>query len=600
MATKDTHQLRELYCFVKPYRTLLLVSMIFHMCCTCLGLLMPLVLKIVIDKALGSSDLSLLFVLLGGVVLLYWVRAFFLYTCNYFTHYPIQRMLFDMRVKLFKHLQSLSLRFYQEYRTGKLISNILTDVAALQSMISTVIVGIASNLFSLVFVSAMLILLSPTLSMICLVVLPVVYFVFSRFRRVLRERSLVLREHMSEVSANLAEVINGIKVVKAFGKERSENRNFMEKLKPTFDMSLNLSMRSVALSVIMDQISVYSAVAVLGFGGYMVSQGKMSIGELVAFYTYMQMFFGPVVALTNFAPTISEGSVSAERLLNLMAAVPEIKERENCVCMDHASGHLKFENVSFHYAANRPVLSDFTLEVPPGLKVALVGPSGSGKSTIASLMMRFFDVTGGRILLDGVDIRELCIDSLRRNVGIVLQEAFLFSGTVEENIRYGKQDTSFEEVVEAAKMANAYEFIRDLPFGFKTEVGENGVSLSGGQKQRLAIARTVLHNPAVLILDEATSALDTISESVVQQALDKLMAGRTTIIIAHRLSTVRNADQIIVVKDGRIVQRGRHEELLCQDGPYCQLYAMQLREQNEKDSPNYEAGRFGAPAGPGE
>ena len=593
MSTKDTHKFKELYRFVKPYQTMLTVAAVFHVICTCLGLLMPLVLKIIIDKALGGSDLSLLYVLLAGVILLYWVRAFFFYTCNYLTYYPIHRMLLDLRVKLFKHLQSLSLRFYQEYRTGKLISNILTDVAALQSMISTVIVGIASNLFSLLFVGVMLVVLSPTLSLICLVVLPVVYLVFSRFRKILRERSMMLREHMSEVSANLAEVINGIKVVKSFGKERSENRSFMERLKPTFDMSLKLSMRGFMLNIVMDQISIYTSVAVLGFGGYLVSQGRMTLGELVAFYTYMQMFFGPVVQLTGFAPAISEGAVSAERLLTLMAYVPEIKEREHAIHMYHAKGHVRFENVSFGYAPNRMVLQEFDLDVEPGLKVALVGPSGSGKSTIASLLMRFFDVTNGRILLDGEDIRDLSLDSLRRNVGIVLQESFLFSGTIEENIRYGKQETSFEEVVEAAKMANAYEFIRELPLGFRTEVGENGVSLSGGQKQRIAIARTVLHNPSVLILDEATSALDTISEAVVQQALDKLMANRTTIIIAHRLSTVRNADRIVVLKDGRIAQSGRHEELLCQDGPYRRLYAMQLKEQKEQDSPNYAAGRFG-------
>ena len=591
--SKETQRFKELYRFVKPYQTLLSVAVVFHVICTCLGLLMPLVLKIVIDKALGGSDLSLLYVLLAGVLLLYWVRAFFFYTCNYLTFYPIHRMLFALRVKLFKHLQSLSLRFYQEYRTGKLISNILTDVAALQSMFSTVIVGIASNLFSLFFVSLMLVILSPSLSLICLVVLPVVYLVFSRFRKVLRERSMLLREHMSEVSANLAEVINGIKVVKSFGKERTENRSFMERLKPTFDMSLKLSTRGFTLSIVMDQLSVYTSVAVLGFGGYLVSQGRLTIGELVAFYTYMQMFFGPVVQLTNLAPAISEGAVSAERLLTLMAYVPEIKEREHPIHLDHAVGHVRFESVDFGYGPKRMVLQDFNLDVEPGLKVALVGPSGSGKSTIASLLMRFFDVTDGRIFLDDYDIRDLSIDSLRRNIGIVLQESFLFSGTIEENIRYGKEDTSFEEVVEAAKMANAYEFIRELPLGFRTEVGENGVSLSGGQKQRIAIARTVLHNPAVLILDEATSALDTISESVVQQALDKLMANRTTIIIAHRLSTVRNADRILVLKDGRIVQSGRHEELLCQDGPYRQLYAMQLKEQTEHDSPNYKAGRFG-------
>ncbi len=573
---------KELYKFMKPYRGLLAICIVFHMCSTGLGLLMPWVLKIIIDKALVGSDLRLLFVLLGSVILLYWVRAFFFYTSNYFTNYPVLRMLFDLRVKLFKHMQSLSLRFYQEYRTGKLISNILTDVSVLQGMVSTVIVGMASNMFSLVFVTCTLVILSPRLSLICLVVLPIVYCVFSLFKKSLNKSSLMLREHMSEVSANLAEVINGIKVVKSFGKERTENRNFMEMLKPTFDMSLKLSMKSITLSIVMDQLSIYSSVAVLGFGGYMVSRGEMSVGELVAFYSYMQMFFGPVVAMTNFAPAISEGSVSAERLGNLMAAVPEIKEATHPVRLQHAKGHVVFKSVSFQYAPNRPVLNGINLDIKPGLKVALVGPSGSGKSTVASLMMRFFDVNNGKITLDGIDIRDMEIESLRRNVGIVLQESFLFSGTIEENIRYGRPDATFEEVVEAAKMANAYEFIRELQHGFKSEVGENGVSLSGGQKQRLAIARTVLHNPSVLILDEATSALDTVSEAVVQQALDKLMENRTTIIIAHRLSTVRNADTIVVLKDGNIVQQGPHEQLLSQDGLYRELYAMQLKEQKEE------------------
>ena len=573
---------KEFFCFIKPYRGLIAVCVIFHMCCTGLGLLMPWVLKIIIDKALGGSDLGLLFVLLGGVIVLYWIRAFFFYTSNYFTNYPVLRMLIDMRVKLFKHIQTLSLRFYQEYRTGKLISNILTDVSVLQGMVSTVIVGMASNVFSLVFVSVALVLISPPLSLICLIMLPIIYFVYSRFRKSLRSRSLELREHMSEVSANLAEVINGIKVVKSFGRERSESRNFMEMLKPTFDMSLNLSMRNITLTIIMDQLGIYSSVAVLAIGGYMVSQDTLTIGGLVAFYTYKQMFFNSVVVMTNFAPAISEGAVSAERLSKLMASIPDIKEHENPIHMNNAEGHVKFESVNFEYTPDNPVLKSFSLDITPGRKVALVGPSGSGKSTVAGLLMRFFDVTRGRILLDNVDIRELDFQSLHRNIGIVLQESFLFSGTIEENIRYGRPEVPFEQVVAAAKMANAYEFIRELPRGFKSEVGENGVTLSGGQKQRIAIARTVLHNPSVLVLDEATSALDTMSESVVQQALDKLMENRTTIIIAHRLSTVRNADEIVVLKEGEIVQQGRHEQLMARGGLYRELYAMQLKEQSVK------------------
>jgi subfamily B ATP-binding cassette protein MsbA len=501
-------------------------------------------------------------------------------------------MLFDLRVKLFKHLQSLSLRFYQEYRTGKLISNILTDVTALQSMLTTVVVTAASTLFQLFFVTLMLVLLRPTLALICLFILPILYVVWTIFRQTLRNRSASLREHMSEVSANLSEVINGIKVVKSFGKERAENRQFMERLKPTFDMSVSLSMRSIMLMIVMDQISIYTLITVLGVGGYLVSQGRMTIGDLVAFYSYVGMFFSPVVALTNLVPVLSEGSVSAERLMKLMDTMPEVKDPTHPVRIGRARGQVSFDKVCFHYQPNRPILKDFTLDFEPGLKIALVGPSGSGKSTIASLLMRFYDVTNGSIRLDGIDIRDIALRELHENIGIVLQDSFLFSGTIEENIRYGTKHTSFEEIVEATKMANAYEFIRELPDGFRSQVGENGVSLSGGQKQRIAIARTILHNPSVLILDEATSALDTISEAVVQQALDKLMIGRTTFIIAHRLSTVRNADLIVVLKEGEIAQIGQHEQLLCQDGPYRTLYAMQLKEKNEPEGPNYQSGRF--------
>jgi len=584
---------KHLYRFMRPYRGLLAACMVFHMCSTVLGLLMPWVLKIIIDRALGGGDLTLLFVLLGGVLVLYWVRAFFWYTSNYLTHYPVQRMLFDLRVALFKHLQSLSLRFYQEYRTGKLISNILTDVSVLQGMVSTVIVGTASNLFQLCFVTCALVFLSPKLSMVCFVVLPMVYLVFSYFRKALNKDSAALRERMSEVSANLAEVINGIKVVKSFGKERMENRAFLEMLKPAFDMSVNLSMKGVTLAIVMDQLNIYTAITVLSVGGYMVSQGSMTIGDLVAFYSYLGMFFGPVVMMTNFAPAISDGSVSAERLMKLMNAAPEVQERENPVHLEHAKGHVRFDSVCFSYAQERPILKDFSIDIKPGLKVALVGPSGSGKSTVASLLMRFFDANSGKVSIDGIDVRDLATESLRRNVGIVLQESFLFSGTITENIRYSRPDASMDEVMAAARMANAHEFIKELPKAYDSEVGENGVSLSGGQRQRLAIARAVLHNPSVLILDEATSALDTVSEGVVQEALDKLMQGRTTIIIAHRLSTVRNADIIVVLKDGRIVQQGPHEKLLLEDGIYRELYAMQLKDsKEEEDEPGFPNDEF--------
>ncbi len=586
-------QYKELYSFVTPYRGLIAVCIVFHICSTCLGLLMPWFIKIIIDKALSGSDLRLLYFLLAAIVVLYWIRAFFWYASSFFTQYPVLRMLLDLRINLFKHIQSLSLRFYQEYRAGKLISTILNDVSTLEETITTVLMGMASNVFALFFVTVALIILSPLLSLICVVVLPAVYLVFSQFKRIMNRKEIALHEHMSEVSANLAEVIQGVKIVKSFNKERAVNRNFLEMLKPGLDMSLNLSITNTYLAIIMDQIAIYTHVVVLGAGGYMVFKGHMTIGGLIAFYAYMQIFFGLVAQMTNFAPALNNGAISAERLLKLMDAVPDIKEKSNPIKLTQAKGNVTFDKVRFYYSANQMVLNSFSLEIAAGTRVALVGQSGTGKSTIASLLMRFFEANSGHIFIDGIDIRDLALESLRRNVGIVLQESLLFSGKIEENIRFGKPGATFDEVAEAAKQANALEFIKALPHGFQSEVGGlNGVVLSSSQKQRLAIARAILQNPAILILDEPTGALDSAEETVVQQALEKLIRGRTAIIIAHRLATVRDADTIIVLKDGKIAQQGKHEQLLLEEGIYRELYASQLNEQQDKyiDTPDFDSG----------
>ena len=573
--------LTRLLGFIKPYWGLCVVSGISLLIFTALGMPMPWFLKLIIDRALGSSNLGLLCLLLGGILVIYILREIFFYISHYLFYYTGNRILFGVRVKLFKHLQSLSLRFYQEYRTGKLISNILTDVSMLNGMISTVLVNLVIHLFTITCIIIALIAMSPKLSLICLILVPLQTLNFTYFRRSMKKVAMNLRERMSEVSASLAETINGIKVVKSFGKERTESREFAEMLRPTFDASLSLNMKGVYTWMIAEGINITCIILALGWGGLMTVKGEMSIGDLVAYYTYLTMLTGPLNQLSGLSSAISDGMTSIDRIGVLFDSIPEIKESESPRELEFAKGKLKFSNVSFGYTPNKPVLRDFTLEVEPGLKVALVGPSGSGKSTIARLLMRFFDVTSGSIEIDGVDLRDMSMESLRQNVGIVLQESFLFSGTVEDNIKYGCEHAMHAQVVEAAKMANAHEFIMELPKGYNSEVGENGVSLSGGQKQRIAIARAILKNPRVLVLDEATSALDTVSEASVQEALDTLMKKRTTIIIAHRLSTVRNSDMIVVLQDGVIAQKGKHADLLLEKGVYRDLYAMQLKESTK-------------------
>ncbi len=559
-----------------------------------MGLPLPWFLQMIIDR--GIEDHGLLLLLIVGIILTYCLREIFFYISHYLFYYTGCRIVFGVRIKLFKYLQSLSLRFYQEYRTGKLISNILTDVEGLNGMISNVLANLVIYLFTIICIVVALIVMNPALFWLPLVIILFQLANFTFFRIKMGTDARTLREMMSEVSANLSETLNGIKVVKSFGKEHYENLEFAQRLRPTVEKTMSLNMKSAYSWIISESINIIGVVSLLWFGVLKVEDGGMTIGSLVAYYTYFSMLTGPISTLSNMANAISNGMVSVERIGQLLDAVPEVKETEKPREIPPGGGHLEFEGVSFCYEEDRPVLREFTLDITPGTKVALVGPSGSGKSTIASLLMRFYDVKGGVIRIDSLDIRDVSIESLRRTVGIVLQDSFLFSGSIEDNIRYGRPDATHEEVVAAAKMANAHEFIKEQAKGYLTMVGENGVTLSGGQKQRIAIARAILKNPSILILDEATSALDTVSEAAVQEALDKLMENRTTLIIAHRLSTVRNADMIVVLEDGRIAEKGSHEALLKRGGVYHNLYNLQVKSNKApeailfaEDDPDHKA-----------
>ena len=568
--------LRRFFEFIRPYLGLCMLSGIALLIFAALGIPLPWFLQVIIDRGLDNRGLMIL--LLLGIIMTYCLREIFFYVSHFLFYYTGNRTLFGVRIKLFKHLQNLSLRFYQEYRTGKLISNILTDVASLNGMISAVLSNVVIHLFTIICIVIALFIMNPNFFVLPLIVILLQALNFTYFRVRMRAEEKELREMMSEVSANLAETINGIKVVKSFGKEHHESLGFAQRLRPTFDKSMNLNMLSAKSWICSEVINISGIVLLLWFGSLDVTSGEMTIGQLVAYYTYFTMLTGPVSSLSSMANVISAGMVSVERIGKLLDAVPEIKQAKNPRTLENPQGRLEFDEVEFGYEPTKRVLRKFTLDVESGKKVALVGPSGSGKSTIASLLMRFFDVSAGAIRIDGIDIRDLSTESLRNTVGIVLQESFLFSGTIEDNIRYSCENATHEQVVEAAKMANAHDFIMEQTGGYQAIVGENGAMLSGGQKQRIAIARAILKNPAVLILDEATSALDTVAEAAVQEALDTLMQNRTTVIIAHRLSTVRNADLIVVLKDGKIAQQGSHSQLLQQGGIYRDLYTLQLRD----------------------
>ncbi|MFA6100649.1 MAG: ABC transporter ATP-binding protein [Victivallaceae bacterium] len=566
----------DCWTLIKPYRKLLVGAILSVMMFSNLGLALPFMLKIAIDKVLPNQDFQLYMILCGGMILIALSRCMLRYLWSYLINYVQMRVLIDVRHKLFKHLQTLSLRFYQEYRTGKLISNVISDVGQLQQLIG-ITAQLCDQMFLILVIVIILIVMNFQMSLVALIIIPLHFINLRHSHKIARVDTKAMQEKMSEISANLAETLNGVKVVKSFSKERTECRDFFISLRPTLDIHLRAHTQWTLCWNIADVISMCAYLAIIGIGTIMAQKGSMTIGDFAAYYTYMGMLLGPINALSAVSANITTGLVSAERITKLLNTTSEIKEDPHPVRVEHLNGNIEFKNVTFGYDEQRPVLKDFSLKIEPGQKVALVGPSGSGKSTVSSLLLRFYDISTGEIRVDGINIKKLGIESYRNSIGVVLQEPFLFSGSIKDNIAYAKKGASDEEVKNAAVMANVEEFVTHLDQRYETIIGENGASLSGGQKQRLAIARAVLKNPSILVLDEATSALDTVSEHLVQQALDRLMQDKTTVIIAHRLSTIKNADLIVVLNEGRIVQQGKHDELLAQEGIYKEMYFSQKK-----------------------
>jgi ATP-binding cassette, subfamily B, bacterial MsbA len=561
---------------VAPYKWLIAGATLSLVMFSNLGMVMPWMMKITIDRVLQTGDYELLFILAMTVMLVFLVRSLMRYTTAWLSSYTGMRILLDIRQRLFKHLQSLSLRFYEEYRTGKLISNVLTDVSMINLLIDT-IKQLVNAVMMIIVLTILLFFINAPMAFCALAILPLQCLNFIYFKRVLKKGHMHLREHMSEVSANLSETLSGIKVVKSFGMERAESRSFFSSLLPTLDMTLKINSNGAYLWIISDILNVITQLLVIWVGVGQVSSGQITIGEFVAFYAYVGMFLNPINTISNLSASISQGLAGSSRIVKLLNTIPDIKEVEHPLKLSNIQGLIKFDNVSFGYKSDNPVVSDFSLIIEPGQKVALVGPSGSGKSTITNLLLRFYDPDNGKITVDGKDIKRLKFDSYRQHIGIVLQESFLFSGSIRDNIAYAKKESNSEEIENAGKMANIEEFTDKFDEGYDTKVGENGTALSGGQRQRIAIARAILKDPAILILDEATSALDTVSEKLVQEALDNLMKDRTTIIIAHRLSTIKNADIIVVMDEGRIKQVGSHTELVDIPGVYHNMYEAQSK-----------------------
>ncbi|MUG45662.1 ABC transporter ATP-binding protein [Paenibacillus woosongensis] len=571
------------FTFVKPYTKWILLTLFIGVLKFGIPSMLPLVQKYVVDDILLNKSMELqeqvsqLMVVLGATLFLFViVRGPVEYARQYFAQMITAKILFDLRNRLYSHLQKLSLRYYQNTKVGEIISRFINDAEQTKNIVEVGMMNVWLDAFTLVFVLGFMFYLDPVLTLVSIAIFPLyaiaVKVLYKQLKKLTKDRSAAL----AGIQAYLHERIQGISVIRSFALERHDqaklegvNGNYLKK-------ALAHSRWNAWTFAIINTMTDIAPLLVIGYGGYLVIQQNLTLGTFIAFFGYLDRLYSPLKRLINSSTVLTQASASWERVLELLEEPYDMVDQPDARPLKGGNHGIAFRNVWFKYHEKDPwVLRDISLRIHPGETVAFVGMSGGGKSSLVGLIPRFYDIQKGSLLVGGRDVKEWTMESLRSSIGMVLQDNFLFSGTVRENILFGKPGSSEEEVYEAARAANAHEFILDLPNGYDTEVGERGVKLSGGQKQRIAIARVFLKDPPILILDEATSALDLESEHLIQQSLQQLSRSRTTLIVAHRLSTITHADQIIVMKNGSIAERGTHEELMDKDGVYTQLYSIQ-------------------------
>jgi subfamily B ATP-binding cassette protein MsbA len=586
--------------FVRPYRWRLVWALCLVFVSHGLTMPIPWITKRLVDRIPPWVDstpaeqaahrpelLHLLLLIIGTVLALHLMNAFMSYVRSMALVFIGNRVLFDVRSAVYRHLQRLSMRYYESRSTGHIMSRVLYDVDAVQSVLSGGLVDMLSNAIVITVVVPVLFTVNPKLALLSMCFVPLYVANFLLLRKQIRHAAVEVRDQYSEVYATLHESVAGVKIVKSFVRERHEARRFARELREQVKLGMRAARWNTLMGVNAGLITNVASLVVLYIGGRMVlyapHPGGMTYGDLLAYLGYQGMLFGPVIALVTINQTIQYVMAAVERIMDTLDTVPDVKDRPTAKSPPYIEGKVEFRDVDFSYEPGQPVLSDISFVAEPGKMVALVGPSGGGKSTVVNLIPRFYDPMDGQVLVDDIDLQNMRVSTLRRSIGMVLQETFLFRGTLRENIKYGKPEATDEEVIQAAIAANAHDFIMEFPDGYETEVGERGVRLSGGQRQRISIARAILRNPRILILDEATSALDSESEFLIQQALAELMKNRTSFVIAHRLSTVMNADLILVLDEGRIVERGVHAELATKpEGLYAHLCEIQFKRAEEK------------------
>ena len=568
----------------RPQRLKILLGVVLILVATALTLAPPWILKLVIDKALPAKNLRLLAELLAVFTVIFTLRGWVTMVRNRVLQHAAMRIVCDLRIELFAHLQTLSLRYFDNARTGETVSRIAQDTGEVYNLTNGFLINLIADSVTVVAVLGIQFSLDWRLALATCAVMPLFAINYLHHRRQMREESRVHRNNWDKVVGFLHEKVASARVIKSFAREQGEISTFASGINEDFLNYSRIVMRNTKLSITADLLGSLGTLVVLGYGGWLEIQGQIGVGTLMAFYAYIALVFPPIVRFVDLAAVFQRANTAIENVFGLLDTRADVSDVPGARPLPPLRGDVEFRDVCFDYkeeprGPGQPrTLTDVSFFVPAGKVVAIVGPSGAGKSTIINLLARFYDPASGEILVDGYDLRFATVDSFRRQVGIVLQESVLFSGTLEDNLKYGKPDASRAEIVAAAEMANAHDFIVKLPDGYATVVGERGVQLSGGQRQRIAIARALLKNPRILIFDEATSSLDIVSERLIQEAMERVMKGRTVFIIAHRLATVQKADQILVMDQGRLVERGSHAELMAMNGLYARFHALQFRE----------------------
>lgn len=572
--------------FVKPYKVQIFGTILIGILKFAIPLLIPLLIKFVLDDIVQNPQLTadekvskLVMVMSIMVVIFLILRPPIEYYRQYFAQWTASKILYDIRDQLFTHIQKLSFKYYANTKAGEVISRVINDVEQTKTFVITGLMNLWLDVATIAIAVAIMMTMDIELTIVSLILFPFyafsVRYFFGNLRKLTRKRSQAL----AEVQGYLHERVQGMPVIKSFAIEDEEQKRFDAQNNNFLTKAIDHTKWNAKAFAVVNTITDIAPLLVIGFSGYQAIRGDLSIGEMAAFIAYIDRLYNPLRRLVNSSTTLTQSIASMDRMFELIDEKYDIDDSPDAILCENVRGHIQFENVSFSYEANEEtILKNISLDVKEGETIALVGMSGGGKSSLVSLLPRFYDVTEGRILLDGTDIRSFKVRSLRDKIGMVLQDNILFSESVKSNILIGKPNATDEEVIEAAKAANAHEFIMNLPQGYDTKVGERGVKLSGGQKQRVAIARVFIKNPPILVLDEATSALDLESEHLIQEALEKLAKARTTFIVAHRLSTITHADRIVLIENGEIVEIGRHEELMEKQGNYHKLFQIQQLE----------------------